>query len=199
MALSIPVQCIHGNGESNILAVNRGELLDRVPERLHDAMHWVERRLPPEYLAEFAAWPLTLRLAHPEIGDILFCHATPRDDTEIFTRITPEGRLRALFDAANADLVVCGHTHMQFDRFVGSTRVINSGSVGMPYGERGAHWLLIDSDVRFRRTEYDYDGAAARIHETEFPGAHEFARLIVFSPPAELEMTERLESAAIGR
>jgi len=33
-----------------------------------------------------------------------------------------------------ADVVVCGHTHMQLDRRVGGVRVVNAGSVGMPFG-----------------------------------------------------------------
>lgn len=37
-----------------------------------------------------------------------------------------------------ADLVVCGHTHMQFDRMIGTTRAVNASSVGVPFGPFGA-------------------------------------------------------------
>src|SRR5689334_12538069 len=43
----------------------------------------------------------------------------------------------------DAALVVCGHTHMPFDRAIGGTRMVNAGSVGMPFGQPGADWLLI--------------------------------------------------------
>ena len=36
---------------------------------------------------------------------------------------------------------------MQFDRMVGKTRVLNAGSVGMPFGEPGAYWLLLGADA----------------------------------------------------
>jgi predicted phosphodiesterase len=35
--------------------------------------------------------------------------------------------------------VVCGHTHMPFTRLANARRIINPGSVGMPYRRQGAH------------------------------------------------------------
>src|ERR1700730_1351231 len=52
---------------------------------------------------------------------------------------------------ARSDLAVCGHTHMQFDRRIGDVRVVNAGSVGMPYAEPGAYRLLLGPGVEFRR------------------------------------------------
>lgn len=115
LELSIPVRFIQGNGERDIVALNRGDELSRVPERFRDAMHWVANQLPAEYLSEFESWPQTTRIDIPGLGNVLFCHATPRDDKEVFTRLTPEDRLRPIFEATNAAVVICGHTHMQFD------------------------------------------------------------------------------------
>jgi putative phosphoesterase len=90
-----------------------------------------------------------------QIGRVLFCHATPRNDQDIFTELTPEERLAPLFGDVDADVVVCGHTHTQFERTIAGKRVINSGSVGTPYeDEPGAYWTL---DLQHRRT--DYEGA----------------------------------------
>jgi putative phosphoesterase len=87
-----------------------------------------------------------------QIGDLLFCHATPRNDVDIFTERTPEQRIADLFAVVDADVVVCGHTHTQFERTIAGKRVINSGSVGMPYEDAsGAYWTL---DLVHRRTEY---------------------------------------------
>jgi putative phosphoesterase len=87
-----------------------------------------------------------------QIGRTLYCHASPRNDLDVFTERTPEERIAFLFADVDADVVVCGHTHMQFDRTVAGKRVINSGSVGRPYGdEPGAFWTL---DLEPRRTEY---------------------------------------------
>jgi hypothetical protein len=106
----------------------------------------------------------------------------------VFTRQTPEDRLLPIFDGIRSNVVVCGHTHMQFDRLIGGTRVINAGSVGMPFGEPGAYWLLLGSDIQLRRTPYDLAKAAARIQATNYPGAEEFAAHYVLAPPSEQSM-----------
>jgi putative phosphoesterase len=88
-----------------------------------------------------------------QIGDVLYCHASPRNDVDIFTERTPEERLAPLFEGLDVSSVVCGHTHTQFERLVAGVHVVNAGSVGMPYEEEpGAYWLL---DLDHRRTPYD--------------------------------------------
>ena len=91
------------------------------------------------------------------IDDVLYCHASPRNDLDIFTERTPEDRLELLFEGLEVSTVVCGHTHTQFERTVAGVRVINAGSVGMPHEEqRGAYWALLDDgEVELRRAEYD--------------------------------------------
>jgi putative phosphoesterase len=87
-----------------------------------------------------------------QIGRVLYCHATPRNDVDVFTERTAEARVAPIFAGVDADVVVCGHTHMQFDRTIAGRRVVNSGSVGMPYEDRpGAYWTL---DLEHRRTDY---------------------------------------------
>jgi hypothetical protein len=65
--------------------------------------------LATDQASEMATWSSGLTLAVPHLGNVLCCHATPRDDNEIFTRVTPESRLLPLFEDRGADLVVCGH------------------------------------------------------------------------------------------
>ena len=192
--LRVPVQFIQGNGERDILTLHGGGALTRVPERFHAVMHWVANELQPEHLSELAGWPLTLRFAIAGLGDVVFCHATPRDDNEIFTSLTPERRLRPVFEVTNADVVICGHTHMQFDRSVGDLRVINAGSVGMPFGEPGAYWILLGPRIELRHTPYDLVEATDRIHATAYPQASAFQ---VLQPPPASQMLEVFEAAAL--
>ena len=57
-------------------------------------------------------------------------------------------------------VIVCGHTHRQFDRAIGRHRVINAGSVGLPFeGRIGAFWALLGPEVQLRRSDYDLDAA----------------------------------------
>ena len=105
-------------------------------------------KLTAEQVAFLHGLPPTQR-----VGDVLYCHASPRNDVDIFTERTPEEHIRFLFEGLDAAVVVCGHTHTQFERQVGAVRVINAGSVGLPYeDEPGAYWLL---DLVHRRTPYE--------------------------------------------
>jgi hypothetical protein len=160
-------------------------------------MRWNAGRLEPDQRRCIASWPSTLRVVIGGVGDVLFCHATPRNDTEIFTRLTPDELLRPIFEPVGAPVVVCGHTHMQFDRRVGGVRVVNAGSVGMPFGEPGAFWLLLGPDVQLRRTEYDLAEAARRIRATEYPKADEFAARNVLQPPTEQEILDAFSHAEL--
>jgi putative phosphoesterase len=87
------------------------------------------------------------------LGRVLYCHASPRNDVDIFTDRTPEEEIAHLFAGVDADVVVCGHTHVQFERAIAGVRVINSGSVGASYeDEPGACWTL---DLEHRRTRFE--------------------------------------------
>ena len=112
-----------------------------------EAIEPVRAKLTDEQIAFLYGLPPTV-----QIDRVLFCHATPRNDVDVFTELTPEDRIAPLFADVDADVVVCGHTHMQFERTIAGKRVINSGSVGMPYEDLpGAYWTL---DLEHRRTEY---------------------------------------------
>ena len=108
------------------------------------------------------------------------------------TTLTPDDALRAAFATTSADVAICGHTHVQFDRAVaGAPRVVNAGSVGLPYeGRPGACWALVDDGVELRRTEYDVESSLERLERAGFPG---FADLF---PDALRGVTTADEAAA---
>ena len=173
-----------------MLAQMAGMEVSRVPEQFRDVVRWSALQLRPEHRQLLANWPPTSRVEIPSLGEVLFCHATPRSDTEIFTRLTREDRLLPVFEGLDVPVVVCGHTHMQFDRTIGNVRVVNAGSVGMPFEDPGAYWLLLGPDVQLRHTRYDLAKAAERIRETKYPQAEDFAARKVLQPPSETEMLE---------
>ena len=87
---------------------------------------------------------------------------------------------------------------MQFDRMIGRIRVVNAGSVGMPFGKTGADWLLLGPNVQFQHTSYDLKKAAERIRTTKYPQAQEFAEHYVLNSPSEREMLEAFTRGEIG-
>src|SRR6185436_6470711 len=198
--LDIPVQFIHGNGELAMLAQMAATDANPAtywgttsgnppPESIRAVYRWTAQQLQSEYEPIMASWPKTLRLQIDGLGDVLFCHSTPRSETEVFTRLTSEDRLLPIFEPLSVSLLLCGHTHMQFDRMIGRTRVVNAGSVGEPFGDPGAFWVLLGPDVQLRHTDYDRTKAAERIRATQYPQAQETAQNIL-QPPAEAEILE---------
>src|SRR3954469_14724848 len=196
LGLEIPVGFIRGNGDRVVLGQMRGQEPAEVPELFREDIRWNARQLTPKHERILASWPPTTELALTGIGGVLFCHATPQNDTDIFTRETPEERLAALFQDTAAQIVVCGHTHMQFDRKVGKVRVINAGSIGMPYGDPGAYWLFLGPEPELRRTDYDLEAAARQVRATNYPSAETFAANSILRPPAQTEMLALFRPAA---
>ncbi len=195
--LGIATQFIYGNGEVAVLGQMAGSDLVGVPEQYRPIIRWTAQQLNSENERLLRDWPQTIRVEISGLGEVLFCHATPRNENECFTRLTPEDRLLPVFGGLNVPVVVCGHTHMQFDRMIGTVRVVNAGSIGMPFGEPGADWLLLGPDIKLRHTHYDLATAAKRVRATDYPQADDFAANNVLQPPTETKMLELFTRAEL--
>jgi predicted phosphodiesterase len=198
-SLDVPVHFIHGNGELAVLAQIDAADPSAVsywgttsgnppPESIKETLRWTAAQISAQ-CGPLRRWPRTHRKTIARLGDVLFCHATPHSETDAFTRLTREEALAPVFADVHAALVICGHTHMQFDRVVAGVRVVNAGSVGLPFGTPGADWLILGPDVELRHTPYDLHEAASQVRATTYPGARVFADSIV-KPPAEAAMLD---------
>lgn len=120
------------------------------------AMEELKSRLRENEVDFLYGLPEQVTLEVDGLGEVLFCHATPRNDWEIFTILSRDDRVLELMEGVPQRVVVCGHTHVQDDRRVGEYRIVNAGSVGMAYEDApGAYWALLGPDVELRRTEYE--------------------------------------------
>jgi predicted phosphodiesterase len=164
-----------------------------------DLNGWAFAKLDERHRRYLADLPETAELMVEGLGRVLFCHGSPRGDEEMILKTTPDNRLREMLDGVEADVVVCGHTHMQFDRRVDRWRVVNAGSVGLPYGTSGAHWLHLGPGVEHRRTSYDAAGFAERIRGTDYPEQEQFIEENVLSVPSEAEALAFFEQLAAER
>jgi putative phosphoesterase len=179
-------------------AVVRGNADRHVVERddgFGQLAPWCADRLGEERLATVASWPLALELHVDGLGTVLVCHSTPLSDDPIYTRLTPEQELIELLGELDADVVLCGHTHMQYDRALSNgLRVVNPGSVGMPYeGAPGAYWALLAPAVELRKTVYDTAAAAEAIRALGAPVEEDVVSYLV-DPPSSDETTAYFES-----
>ena len=181
-------------GARNVRGNADREVIER-SDRFGPLAHWSADRLGERRLDVARSWPLTLELSIAGLGSVLVCHSTPTSDDPIYTRITPDAELAAMFESVDADVVVCGHTHMQYERTLGSgLRIVNPGSVGLPYeGARGAYWALLGPDVEFRRTEYDVEATVAAIEVMRVPVDGRLLEQLV-DPPDSESTTEYFES-----
>jgi predicted phosphodiesterase len=163
-----------GNADRTVVQVRRGERPEGLPDDVIAALAWTAEQLSDEEIRFLADLQRTITLAVDGLGEVCFCHATPRDDNEIFTELTREEVVTEMLVGTTEEVVVCGHTHMQFDRRIGRWRVINAGSVGVPWDDgREPRWALLGPDVFLRCTHVDQEPAAQRIRATGWPGADE--------------------------
>ena len=153
--------------------------------------------LTEDQRAFLAGLPLTVSLEVDGVGPVLFCHASPRSDEEIVTRLTPDERLTPMIDGVAERVVVCGHTHVQYNREAAGKRFVNAGSVGMPYeNEPGAYWALLGPDVELRRTAYDLEAATERIAASGHPDGEAWAREYVYAVNTPDEASRFFEEQA---
>jgi diadenosine tetraphosphatase ApaH/serine/threonine PP2A family protein phosphatase len=112
------------------------------------------------------------------------------------TVLTPDDVAAETVGAVEQPTVVIGHTHTQFDRQLGALRLVNAGSVGMPYeDEPGAYWaLVVDGQPELRRTAYDLDAAADRIRASGWPHAERWIPENLLAVPGLREAAEFFES-----
>ena len=182
-ALELPVRWVRGNADREVVAhFDRGDTdhtaygPDEPAER---ADAFTAARITREHRDLMAGFEDVVRL-----DGALYCHGSPRSDEEIITALTPEARLEPMLAGVAEALVVCGHTHHQFELRAGPQRVVNAGSVGMPYeGERGAFWLLVaDGEPALRRTDYDVDAAVPVLRASGFPDVDDLIRESLLEP-----------------
>lgn len=124
--------CVQGVGDRALATIDPSTLRPRSDHerarlgRLAD----VRRELGELILARLARLPPTVRIPLDDGGELCLVHGAPADPTEPLTHDMSDEEISALLGDDPADLVVCGGSHVPFDRMVAGVRVINVGSVG---------------------------------------------------------------------
>ena len=143
---------------------------------------WSNEHTTPDHKTYLRQLPAHIPLP---LGDlkVLLVHGSPRKVNEYLFADRPDSSLERLLDGVEADVLVCGHTHLPCHRVLPSGRhVINAGSVGKPKdGDPRACYVTLSAEgkeltVEFVRVAYDVDAAANAILATPMP--HEYAEML---------------------
>lgn len=191
-ALDVPVHWVRGNGEREV-----AEAVDRDAPAAPDDLAAVTADVSARELGAARARALGALPLSVELDGVLYCHATPRRDDEMVTRLSAADRWATVLAGTTAPLVVAGHTHQQDDRRVGATRFVNAGSVGLPYeGDGAAFWLWVaGGEPELRRTAYDAAAAGRRMLEAGWPDERSITAALI-DPVEPLVVTEIFEEVA---
>jgi len=187
-ALDDRVLWVRGNADREVVSdYDRGSATEdaRSSEPALRALGWSASRIGDHHRDLMASFEEQILVEVEGLGTVLFCHATPNSDEEILTTATPDTRLRGILSGVGQNVVVCGHVHTQYDRRLDDRRVVNAGSVGLPYqGEPAdAFWALLGNErVDLRRSDYDLMGAVNNFRALGYPGVEDFEEALLEPP-----------------
>jgi predicted phosphodiesterase len=152
---------VAGNADRELVEYRRGER-EEIPDPIGP---FAAAQLADTDVEFLASLPTTRTLTVRGLGEVLFCHATPRDDEEVVLVDSRPDRWAQVLAGVPGSIrtIVCGHTHMPYVRLAHGRLVVNPGSVGMPYGRPGAHWCLLGPGTDLRVTSYDIPAAVERL------------------------------------
>jgi predicted phosphodiesterase len=186
LARGVPnARYVQGNADREMLEGTEGPITG-----------WPSTQLQDDDRDFLASFELTV-----VIDEVCYCHATPHDDEPFVTVITPPEVARETIGETEHLTIVIGHTHSQFDWELGDLRLVNAGSVGMPYEDApGAYWVLVrDGEPELRRTEYDLEAAAERVRATDWPIAERWVDENLLTVPAARDAAEFFEKQRAQR
>ena len=140
--------CVQGVGDRALATIDPQTIRPRSEhERIRlDRMAEVRRELGELILARLSRLPATVRLPLDDGGELVLVHGSPSDPMEPLSHDMSDEEISALLGDDPADIVVCGGSHVPFDRVVAGMRVINVGSVGEAPRGTGP-WLHADATL----------------------------------------------------
>ncbi len=141
--------CVQGVGDRALATVDLDNLhatSERDRARL-DRLRATRAELGELILTRLAKLPKTSRITIETGGEILLVHGSPLDPSEPMTHDMTDEEMNALLGDDPADLVVCGASHVPFERQIGDTRIVNVGSVGEAPGGQHAHATFVETSA----------------------------------------------------
>ncbi len=131
--------CTQGVGDRALARVDPNKL-SATTDTERNRIDWLRKthqRLGEVIITRLGRLPTTARLPVESGHSMMVVHGSPMDPTEPMAVEMDDEEMSSLLGDDCGDIVICGGSHVPFDRLVGEVRVVNVGSVGEAPG--GAH------------------------------------------------------------
>jgi predicted phosphodiesterase len=165
-----------GNTDRWLGDAARAKRSQGVADEVFENLRWTADHLGPGDLRPFTDLPFALAA---EPFAVQLYHASAGGDELGVWPDTPDGEIPLLFTETLVQTFVVSHTHLPGERLADDLRVLNTGSVGLPYdGDTRACYLLLEGEpdaaavgATWRRVGYDRERTLAAIRNRKLPMA----------------------------
>jgi predicted phosphodiesterase len=151
----IGARCVRGPSDVALANVDARALKAATPEEGEraEAFAHAQRALGEIVRRRLGELPDRLRIPLVDGRELLVVHGSPADPLEGIDHDLDDEAMLALLDDDPADIVVCGATHVPFQRTLDQVHVVNVGSVGQAPGGGVAHFTIISPAFEGARIE----------------------------------------------
>jgi protein phosphatase len=122
-----------------------------------------DAQLTSEERAYLASLPRSAEIDRDGVR-LMLVHAAPTDPLYGYREPNVDAWTSELA-AVDADVLLVGHTHLQFELSIGAKRVVNPGSAGQPKGgdPRAAYAVLDHGMIRLGRVDYPLEQTVSEL------------------------------------
>jgi predicted phosphodiesterase len=154
----VKAHCVRGVSDSALCSVDTSKLVplnEREREKLEQFL-WTRRSVGELVLESLRRLPLSLRLPLIDGSEVVVVHGSPRDPLQEISLDMDDDEVLALVGDDPADVVICGASHVPFQRPLDGVHVVNVGSVGAAPEGRVAHYTILTPTPGLRTIEQDW-------------------------------------------
>ena len=156
-------------------------VVDRLAQR-DASFRWTVERLSHDDFEFLRDMPLRIEANLPGCGRTIAVHANAIDDETFLDPDATDEEMRPFFAALDAALILYGHTHRPLDRVIDGWRLVNPGSIGLPFdGDPRPSYALLEHGedecrVLHRRVDYDVEETVAGMERLGHPEAERIVK-----------------------
>ncbi|MEN9578762.1 MAG: hypothetical protein RJA70_1771 [Pseudomonadota bacterium] len=124
--------CVQGLTDAAVAQIDPTELNPETDDQQArvDALSQLHDELGELIVRRLAQLKTQARLPLESGHEIVFVHGSPVDPTETMAVEMDDDELCSLIGADPADMIVCGSSHVPFERKIGEVSIVGVGSVG---------------------------------------------------------------------